>query len=307
MSRPGVAKQASIAAYVDITPGERPQGLRGQSRSPITFPKIKGGLLNDDLSYLEEPHDSHTSNAGKSLKSHIAQALGLIASSVGTASTIATEAAAHAAKARTAPSRDKYLAEKHNALMILQVRVPVHCSRHRRTWRRETRAHRVQARATKARQSLVTAVKFWKTVLSEETDENDPVADLLTASARLYIELREVHAEVAKKLRPLGDLSREAEIVRRKCDEEAQSGAEFTRGVKRRLESDPGTPHSVASTTGARSSAPPEDESGSEEGGEALPRMVAQDVEKVPVALRGTGRDVCGPDSGEAANEGRIR
>ena len=150
-------------------------------------------------------------------------------------------------------------------------------------------------------------MKFWKTVLSEETDENDPVADLLTASARLYIELREVHAEVAKKLRPLGDLSRDAEIVRRKCDEEALSGADSTRGVKRRLESDPGTPHSVASTTGARSSSPPEDESDSEDGGQALPRMVAQDVEKVPVALRGTGRDVCGPDSGEAVNEGRIR
>ena len=150
-------------------------------------------------------------------------------------------------------------------------------------------------------------MKFWKIVLIEETDENDPVADLLTASARLYIELREVHAEVAKKLRPLGDLSREAEIVRRKCEEEALSGENVYRGVKRRLESEPGTPNSVATTTGARSSAPPEDESGSEEGGEALPRMVAQDVEKVPVALRGTGRDVCGPDSGEAVKEGRIR
>jgi len=174
-------------------------------------------------------------------------------------------------------------------------------------WRREARAHRVQGRASKARQSLVTAVKFWKIVLIEETDEIDPVADLLTASARLYIELRGVHAEVAKKLRPLGDLSREAEIVRRRFEEEALSGENVSRGVKRRLESEPGTPNSVATTTGARSSAPPEDESGSEEGGEALPRMVAQDVEKVPVALRGTGRDVCGPDSGEAANARRIR
>jgi hypothetical protein len=124
MSRPVAAKQASIAAYVDITPGERPKGLRSQDRSPITFPKNKGGLLTEDLSYLEDPHESHNSNAGKSLKAHISKALGLIAASVGTASTIATEAAAHAAKARTAPSRDKYLAEKHNALMILQVRVP---------------------------------------------------------------------------------------------------------------------------------------------------------------------------------------
>jgi hypothetical protein len=60
----------------------------------------------------------------------------------------------------------------------------------------------------------------------------------------------------------------------------------------------------VATTTGARSSAPPEDESGSEEGGEALPRMVAHDVEKVPVALRGTRRDVRGPDSGRGCERG---
>ena len=101
MSRPVAAKQASIAAYVDITPGERPKGLRSQDRSPITFPKNKGGLLTEDLSYLEDPHESHNSNAGKSLKAHISKALGLIAASVGTASTIASR------RLRTALRRER--------------------------------------------------------------------------------------------------------------------------------------------------------------------------------------------------------